>query len=72
MDINGAKALKERLGANAVDEATSPDRPAVHEDAPPVYHWTGVSHPGSESDRDDDAPADRTVSKFLRLGLSLR
>jgi hypothetical protein len=71
MDINGAKALKERLGANAAEEATPPVRPGVHEDAPPVYHWTGVSHPGTEADR-DDTPDDRGVSKFLRLGLSLR
>jgi hypothetical protein len=72
MDINGAKALKERLGANAVEEETSPERPAVHEDAPPVYHWTGVSHPGPEVDCESEAPADRGVSKFLRLGLSSR
>ena len=70
MDINGAKALKERLGAKAADE-NSPGRRAVHEDAPPVYKWTGVSHPGSEADLDDE-PADRAVSKFLRLGLSFR
>ena len=70
MDINGAKALKERLGAKAAEEAP-PARADVHEDAPPVYHWTGVSHPGSKADR-DDAPADRSVSKFLRLGLSFR
>ena len=71
MDINGAKALKERLGANAAEDATRPARPDVHEDAPPVYHWTGVSHPGPEADR-GDAPAERGVSKLLRLGLNLR
>ena len=70
MDINGAKALKERLGAKAEEEAP-PARADVHEDAPPVYHWTGVSQPDPAADR-DDAPADRGVSKFLRLGLSFR
>ncbi|HET8556838.1 MAG TPA: hypothetical protein VFL58_05965 [Gaiellaceae bacterium] len=71
MDINGAKALKERLGTNAAEDVSPQARPDVHEDAPPVYHWTGVSHPGSPADR-DDAPVDRAVSKFLRLGLSFR
>lgn len=71
MDINGAKALKERLGANAADDATPLARPDVHEDAPPVYHWTGVSHPGLEADA-EEGPADRGVSKLLRLGLSFR
>jgi hypothetical protein len=69
MDINGAKALKERLGAKAA-EVAPPARADVHEDAPPVYHWTGV-RPDSSADR-DDAPADRGVSKFFRLGLSFR
>jgi hypothetical protein len=36
-----------------------------------VYHWTGVSQPEPKADH-DDAPADRGVSKFLRLGLSFR
>jgi hypothetical protein len=70
MDINGAKALKERLGEKAADD-TPPPRADVHADAPPVYHWTGVSRPASEAAH-DDAPADRGVSKFLRLGLSFR
>ena len=71
MDIAGAKALKERLGAKAAEDKAPPVRADVHEDAPPVYHWTGVSQPDSEADR-DDAPAGRRVSKFLRLGLSFR
>jgi hypothetical protein len=71
MDIAGAKALKERLGARAVEDHAPPARDEVHEDAPPVYHWTGVSHPGPDADRDDE-PADRGVSKFLGLGLSFR
>ena len=70
MDIAGAKALKERLGGKAVEEDAPTARPDVHEDAPPVYHWTGVNAP-EKADR-DDAPADRSVSKFLRLGLSFR
>jgi hypothetical protein len=70
MDIAGAKALKERLGPNGTEE--TPAQPAeVSENAPPVYHWTGVSQPEPKADH-DDAPADRSVSKFLRLGLSFR
>ena len=71
MDIAGAKALKERLGAKAAEDKAPPVRADVHEDAPPVYHWTGVSQPEPKADH-DDAPADRSVSKFLRLGLSFR
>jgi hypothetical protein len=71
MDIAGAKALKERLGARAVEDHAPPARDEVHEDAPPVYHWTGVSQAGSAADP-DDASADRGMSKFLRLGLSFR
>jgi hypothetical protein len=73
MDIAGAKALKERLGAKAAERAASP-RVEVHEDAPPVYHWTGVvRQPDSQADR-DDTPADRQVPKFfwLRLGTNSR
>lgn len=69
MDIAGAKALKERLGAKAAERAASPGVD-VHEDAPPVYHWTGVRQPDSQSER-DEAPDDRRVSKFLRLRLGL-
>jgi hypothetical protein len=71
MDINGAKALKERLGDKAVEEEAPPARADVHEDAPPVYHWTGVSQRDPAADR-DDPPADRGVSRFLRLGPSFR
>jgi hypothetical protein len=72
MDIAGAKALKERLGRKAVEEETPLARADVHEDAPPVYHWTGVSHPGSADADGEDAPADRGMSKFLRLVPSFR
>lgn len=71
MDIAGAKALKERLGEKAAEEGTPPTPPDVHEDAPPVYHWTGVNHPVLEADA-EESPADRRVSKLLRLGLSFR
>jgi hypothetical protein len=72
MDIAGAKALKDRLGPNGQDDA--PAAPAdVPEDAPPVYHWTGVSKvPARPSaDTDDTSPA-AGVSLFGRLGLSFR
>ena len=72
MDIAGAKALKERLGGKAVDEAAPPARADVHADAPPVYHWTGVSQRDLAAPDGEDASADRSVSKFLRLGLSFR
>ena len=71
MDIAGAKALKERLGAKAEEKETPPAPADVHEDAPPVYHWTGISQPERAADS-DDASADHAVSKFLRLGLSFR
>jgi len=57
MDIDGAKALKERLEQRG---AAQP-RPAsgdVPEDAPPVYHWLGVSR---TPDRGAPAPADEAA-----------
>jgi hypothetical protein len=42
MDIAGAKALKERLGPQGRDEEP-PVTADVPEDAPPVYHYLGVS-----------------------------
>jgi hypothetical protein len=71
MDIAGAKALRERLGEKSEEDTTPPGRGDVREDAPPVFHWTGVSQPDSKADRDDTS-VDRGVSKFLRLGLSFR
>ena len=87
MDIAGAKALKERLGSNGTGD-TSPAPAAgigirlcgsrsrapadVPADAPPVYHWVGVSNvparaPSVEA---DDEPAAGSASLFRRLGLS--
>ena len=41
MDVNGAKALKERLEAKGANEL--PSAPVdVPDDASPVYHWLGV------------------------------
>ena len=54
MDIDGAKALKDRLARTAWARA----RPAsieVPDDAPPVYHWFSVGR-----------NADGTVPSFLR------
>jgi hypothetical protein len=73
MDINGAKALKQRLGTNGTDEAP-PFRADVDvaEDAPPIYHWTGVSQrPTPPAPEVDDDPVTR-ASLFRRVGLSLR
>jgi hypothetical protein len=72
MDIAGAKALKERLGRKAVEEETPRADADVPEDAPPVYQWTGVRRPDTAGADTDDAPADRGVSKFFRLGPSFR
>lgn len=48
MDIAGAKALKERLGHNA--KTATPAAPAdVSQDAPPVYHFLGVSETPPET-----------------------
>jgi hypothetical protein len=71
MDINGAKALKERLGAQAAEDDAPAAQPDVHQDAPPVYRWTGVDHPDSRGGS-DEAPGDGGISKFLRLSLSFR
>jgi hypothetical protein len=75
MDINGAKALKQRLGTNGTDEAP-PFRADVDvdvaEDAPPVYHWTGVSQrPTARAPEVDDDPVTR-ASLFRRVALSFR
>jgi hypothetical protein len=73
MDIAGAKALKDRLGPNCAEEAppVSADIPA---DAPPVYHWTGVSNVPDRTQSDDGAEASATGggSMFSRLVLSFR
>lgn len=71
MDIAGAKALKERLGTNAVEE--SPPAPTdVPEDAPPVYHWLGVGKAADTPPADEDEPSATSASMFRRLGLSFR
>jgi hypothetical protein len=70
LDIAGAKALKDRLGAKGAEGSPSPadvDVP-VPEDAPPVYHWFGV---GAERPVADDEPTPN-ASLFRRLGLSFR
>jgi hypothetical protein len=73
MDIAGAKALKKRLGPNATDGAP-PVSAHVREDAPPVYHWLGVSDAPTEgsSAEADDTPSAEGASLFSRLGLSFR
>jgi hypothetical protein len=72
MDINGAKALKERLGLTGAEEApAAPVDVDVPADAPPVYHWVGVAQ-NSPRDAEDDGPPTESVSLFRRLGLSSR
>jgi hypothetical protein len=73
MDVNGAKALKKRLGKNGADKAPPAAEPAdVPADAPPVYHWTGVSKPPDESPvlGEDEGPVSAGTALFRRLGLS--
>jgi hypothetical protein len=72
LDIAGAKALKERLGAHGRSESP-PASVDVPEDAPPVYHWLGVERrsPEAVGAADDEGPA-QTTSLFQRLGLSFR
>jgi hypothetical protein len=75
MDINGAKALKKRLSLNGKGEAApAPADVDIAEDAPPVYHWLGVSRAAPETPPADaaDEPDAAGASMFRRLGLSFR
>jgi hypothetical protein len=73
MDINGAKALKERLGQNGADDSPPAAEPAnVPADAPPVYHWTGKTPPETAVFEGDDDSSPRSASLFTRLSLSFR
>lgn len=75
MDIAGAKALKDRLGPDGAQEAPAEvARVELPADAPPVYHWTGVSKPLSENATADagDSAASDNASLFSRLGFSFR
>jgi hypothetical protein len=73
MDINGAKALKKRLGEYGADEAPPATEPAaVPADAPPVFHWTGKVPPDTApAEAEDDSPP-RRAALFSRLSLSFR
>ena len=73
MDINGAKALKKRLGQNGADEAPPVPEPAeVPADAPPVYHWTGKTPAQKALPEAEDDGEPRAASMFSRLALSFR
>ena len=73
MDINGAKALKKRLGLNEADEALSAVEPAdVPTEAPPVYHWTGKTPPATEPSEVDEEDEPRRAALFSRLSLGFR
>ena len=74
MDVNGAKALKERLAKNGAEEAPpASTSEEVSEHAPPVYHWLGVNRKEPEVPVvDEDDPPARNASLFQRLGLSFR
>jgi hypothetical protein len=75
MDINGAKALKKRLSLNGAGKvAPAPADVDIAEDAPPVYHWLGVSQAAPKTPPADaaDQQAPPGESLFRRLGLSFR
>lgn len=73
MDVNGAKALKKRLGLNEADDAPPAVEPSdVPADAPPVYHWTGKTPLDRAAREAEDDSASRSASLFRRLSLSLR
>jgi hypothetical protein len=73
MDINGAKALKKRLGENGAPEAPpAAERAEVPADAPPVYHWTGKTPAESGRLEPDDDSEPRSASLFSRLAPSFR
>jgi hypothetical protein len=75
MDINGAKALRRRLGLKGADEVSPAANAAyVPADAPPIYRWTGVSKPSAESPsaEADEEIEPRSASLFTRLRLSIR
>ena len=58
MDINGAKALKRRLGSDGADEALPVVEPVdIPTDAPPVFHWTGKTLAATASADTDDGGA---------------
>ena len=69
MDIAGAKALKDRLGAKGAEGSSFPADVDVPEDAPPVAPGGGV---GTERSVADDEPTTPNASLFRRLGLSFR
>jgi hypothetical protein len=73
VDINGAKALKERLALNGEGEPSpASDEVEIAEDAPPVYHWTGVPRATPEAPAGEDEAPTPNTSLFRRLALSLR
>lgn len=75
MDINGAKALKDRLAQHGAAKPRPAAEPLdVPADAPPVYHWTGVSKAPPQSSPAGTAETIplRRASLFSRLGLSFR
>ena len=74
MDIEGAKALKRRLGSEGADESLSvSDHPDIPADAPPVYRWTGKT-PSSTAppETDDGSSPSRRASLFSLLSAHAR
>ena len=68
MDIAGAKALKERLGHHCGHDAPAGSA-YVPEDAPPIYHYLGVSEPPLEvaATACEEAPVGRGRSWLHKL-----
>jgi len=73
MDINGAKALKRRLGSDGADETLPVAAPSdIPADAPPVFHWTGTPPATDPTETDDTSAPPRRASLFSRLSPSPR
>jgi hypothetical protein len=73
MDVNGAKALKRRLGADGAGEALPVVEPVeIPADAPPVYRWTGKTPAATASTETNESAPLRRASLLSRLSLSPR
>jgi hypothetical protein len=73
MDIEGAKALKRRLGPGEAQDSSLPvDSVEIPADAPPVYHWTGKTPSETRTTDAEEQQAADGAALFRRLGLSSR
>jgi len=66
MDINGAKALKRRLGPEGADDALPVVEPVdIPSEAPPIYRWTGKTPSATApTETDDNGAPTRRAPRF--------